>query len=207
MTKFQNFLLKIAYFIFPCKIYNYENLPDGKAVLVLNHFSFVDPIFFLKLTKNDTMHILAKKELFEKKIASKILKSFNGIPIDRENPGINSIIQVTRALKNGCKDGIFPEGTRNKSGSTKPLQFKGGSVVFALKAKCPIVPVMMLKKAKIFSKTKIIVGEPIFFDEYYDKKLSNDEINELGILIREKMIKCQKELAEIVSGKKKNDNL
>lgn len=194
MTKFQKFLLKIAYFFFPYKIYNYENIPDGRAVIVSNHFSFVDPIYLLKLSKNDTIHIVAKKELFEKKLISKFLKSFNGIPIDRDNPGISSIIQVTKALKNGDKVGIFPEGTRNKTKSNLPLNFKGGSVVFALKAKCPIVPVMMQKKARLFRKTRIIVGKPINLDEYYDKKLGVDEINDLGTLVRNKMIEIQTEL-------------
>ena len=200
MTKFQRFLLKIAYFFFPYKIYNFDNMPDGKAVIVSNHFSFVDPIFFLRLKNNDTIHILAKKELFEKKLISKFLKSFNGIPIDRDNPGISSIIQVTKALKNGDKVGIFPEGTRNKTKSNLPLNFKGGSVVFALKAKCPIIPVMMLKKARLFRKTRIIVGKPIYLDEYYDKKLSVDEINDLGTLVRNKMIEIQTELNTILNG-------
>ena len=83
------------------------------------------------------MHILAKKELFEKKIASKILKSFNGIPIDRENPGINSIIQVTRALKNGCKVGIFPEGYIHQK--RKLQHFRPGVFKIAQKANVPIV--------------------------------------------------------------------
>ena len=203
MTKFQKFLLKIASFFFPSKIYNLDNMPDGKAVIVSNHFSFVDPIFFLKLSKKDKMYILAKKELFERKIISKLLKSFNGIPIDRDNPGISSIIQVTKALKSGNKVGIFPEGTRNKTKSTLPLNFKGGSVVFALKAKCPIVPVMMLKKARLFRRTKIIVGKPINLDEYFDKKLTVDEINELGTVVRDKMIEIQTALNSIVYGGKK----
>ena len=152
MTLFQKILFKIASFLFPSKIYNFENIPVGKAILVSNHFSFVDPIFFLKLSKKEKIYVLAKKELFEKKIISKLLKSFNAIPIDRDNPGINSVIQVTKALKNGNKVGIFPEGTRNKSKSNLPLDFKGGSVIFALKAKCPIVPIMMLKKARLCSK-------------------------------------------------------
>ena len=199
MTKFQKFLLKIAYIFFPCKIYGYENIPDGKAVIVSNHFSFLDPIFLIKCAKKDTMFILAKKELFKKKLASKFLMSFNGIPIDRDNPGINSIIQVTKALKNGNKVGIFPEGTRNKTGKSEPLPFKGGSVVFALKAKCPIVPIMMLKKARLFTRTRIIVGKPIFLEQYFDKKLSTDEINDLGVLVRDKMIEIQQELKEQIS--------
>ena len=203
MTKFQKFLLKIAYFFFPYKIYNYENIPDGRAVIVSNHFSFVDPIYLLKLSKNDTIHIVAKKELFEKKLISKFLKSFNGIPIDRDNPGISSIIQVTKALKNGDKVGIFPEGTRNKTKSNLPLNFKEGSVVFALKAKCPIVPVMMQKKARLFRKTRIIVGKPINLDEYYDKKLCIDEINDLGTLVRNKMIEIQTELNTILKYRSK----
>ena len=59
---------------------------------------------------------------------------------------------------------------------------------------------MMQKKARIFRKTRIIVGKPIYLDEYYDKKLSVDEINDLGTLVRNKMIEIQTELNTILNG-------
>lgn len=202
MNCFQKFLIKIASFFFPCKIYGVENIPNGKAVLVCNHFSFVDPLFFKVMSKEES-YILAKKELFENKFVSKLLKGFGGIPVDRDNPGISTIVQVTRALKDDKKVFIFPEGSRNKAGKGEPMQLKGGCSIFAIKSKAPIVPMAMIKKAKLFSRTKILIGKPFYLDEYYDVKPTPEQIDKIGDDIRNKMIELQSRLKELTTKKKK----
>ena len=56
---------------------------------------------------------------------------------------------------------------------------------------------MMLKGAKVFRKTRIIIGEPIYLDEYYDKKIGEQEIKELDEKLRNKMLLLQDELFKI----------
>ena len=75
--------------------------------------------------------------------------------------------------------------------------------MFAIKAKCPILPVMMRKKAKLFSGVDIIIGNPITFDDYYDKKIGSKEIEELDEVIKTAMLSEQDALIEMKNNKRR----
>ncbi len=201
-----NFFQKIPIFFFsmlyPIKVYGKENMPKGGAVIVCNHFRAIDCGFIARICDKDIKY-LAKKEIFKNKLISKIVKSYGGIPIDRENPDMKSLLEAIKEIKKGNKLCIFPEGKRNVSGTSDLQEIKGGSVIFSVKAKCPIVPIMMLKKAKIFSRTKIIIGEPFELSDYYGKKLSGEDIEALDQIVREKMIAEQNKLKQLLTKGKK----
>lgn len=201
-----NFLHKIPLFFFnilyPCKIYGKENIPKGSAVFVCNHFSALDCGYIAKVYNKD-IYFLAKKELFKRKLFGKIVTSYGAIPIDREKPDIKSLFVATKVLKDGHKLTIFPEGTRNITGTNELQSIKGGTVVFAVKAKCPIVPMMIENKAKIFRKNSIIIGKPFSLDGFYDKKLTQDAIADMEELVRNKMLEAQRNLFEIKQSKDK----
>ena len=154
------FLLRIPIFFFslfyPMKVYGKENIPEGGAVLVCNHFRAID-CGFIKRIYYKNIKFLAKKEVFKNKLIGKIAKAYGGISIDRENPDMKSLLEAIKEIKKGHKLCIFPEGTRNISGTNELQEIKGGSAVFSVKAKCPIVPIMILSKSKILRKTKIII--------------------------------------------------
>lgn len=191
--------------MYPSKIYGKENIPEGGAVLVCNHFKAIDCGFMVKAYDKD-VYFLAKNELFKNKLFARLIKSYGAIPIDRQNPDMKSLLAAIRVLKDGHKLAIYPEGTRNKTGSNELQEIKGGTVVFAVKAKCPIVPIMMLKKPKIFSKTKIIVGKPFTLEEFYGQKLTDEVIEQMGNLVRSKMIEQQQELIKLTTKKQKGKN-
>ena len=201
-----NFFQKIPIFFFsllyPIKVYGKENIPKGGAVLVCNHFRAIDCGFIARICDKDIKY-LAKKEIFKNKLFSKIIRSYGGIPIDRDNPDMKSLLEAIKEIKKGNKLCIFPEGKRNVTGTSNLQEIKGGSVIFSVKAKCPIVPIMMLKKAKIFRKTKIIIGKPFELTEYYGKKLSTEDIYCLDQIVRKKMIEQQDILKELSSKVKK----
>ncbi len=201
-----NFFQKIPVFFFslfyPMKVYGKENIPEGGAVIVCNHFRAIDCGFIARICDKDIKY-LAKKEIFKNKLISKIVKSYGGIPIDRDNPDMKSLLEAIKEIKKGNKLCIFPEGKRNVSGTSDLQDIKGGSVIFSVKAKCPIVPIMMLKKAKIFSRTIIIIGKPFELSEYYGKKLSGEDIDKLDQIVREKMIAEQDALKKLLSKGKK----
>lgn len=203
-----NFFQKIPIFFFsllyPMKVYGKENMPkEGGTVLVCNHFRAIDCGFIARICDKDIKY-LAKKEIFKNKLLSKIIRSYGGIPIDRDNPDMKSLLEAIKEIKKGNKLCIFPEGTRNVSGTNDLQEIKGGSIIFSLKAKCPIVPIMMLKKAKIFRKTHIIIGKPFELTEYYGKKLTDEDMKNLAEIVRSKMIGQQELLKNsLLKGKKK----
>ena len=202
MSFVKKFILFLVDFFYPVKFYGKENIPNGSAVFTCNHFSAIDSTYVIRGYKQD-IRFLAKKELFNNKLFGKILKWFGAIPIDRDNPDIQSLLASIKVLKEGHKLVIFPEGTRNKSGSIKLQEIKGGSVVFAVKAKCPIVPIMILEKAYIFCRNKIIFGKPFTLEQFYDKKLTDELIAQMGQLVYEKMEEQQKLLIGKLPEKKR----
>ena len=201
---FKRGVIKLVSGIFyPVKIYGKENLKEGGAVVVCNHFSVIDCVYLVKLTLLENYSIIAKKELFKNKLFGKILKGFGAIPIDRENPELKTLLSTIKCLKNGEKVLLFPEGTRNKTGTTELQELKEGSAIFAVRAKCPIIPIMIYNKAKLFQRNKLIIGKPFEFDNFYDKKNTNVDYEEMSKIIYDKMRSEQKNLFELVDKKKK----
>ncbi len=74
--------------------------------------------------------------------------------------------------------GIFPEGTRVQEmdlDNTKP-----GIALISIKSKSPVIPVFIDSEYKLFSKIVINIGEPIYFDEYYDQQLEAEDYLEIS---------------------------
>ncbi|MBE5734137.1 MAG: 1-acyl-sn-glycerol-3-phosphate acyltransferase [Clostridiales bacterium] len=201
-----NFFHKTALFcfnlVYPYKIFGKENIPEGGALFVCNHFSAIDCGFVADAYSKD-VYFLAKKELFKNKFIGGIIKSFGAIPIDREKADVKAMVSAIKVLKEGHKLVVFPEGTRNKTGTSELQEIKGGSAVFAVKAKCPIVPMMLLKKARPFSVTKLIIGEPFYLDEFYNKKITPEVVEEMDKIVATKMKEQHAILKELTARKKK----
>jgi 1-acyl-sn-glycerol-3-phosphate acyltransferase len=196
---FKKTLSKIASLVYPVKIYGKENLPKGNAVIVCNHFSIADCVYILKLNLNEDIHVLSKKEIIDNKIIGPILKSYGAIPIDRQKPDVRTLMNIIKILKgDDNKLVIFPEGTRNRTGTIKLQPLKGGSAIFAVRSKCPIVPVMILKKGRVFVRNKMIVGKPFELLEFYDKKNSEEYFLIMEDIIYSKMVDEQNKLLELV---------
>ena len=187
MNGFCKFIVKSFLLLYPMKVFGKENIPEGGALIVCNHFRAIDPGFIAGFYSDD-IFFLAKKELFKNRLLSKIIKAFGGIPIDRENPELKSMLAAVKILKEGHKLAVFPEGTRNKSGTETLQPLHSGSAFFAVKAKSPVVPVMILKKQKIFRKTYLIIGQPFELDDYYGRQLSREEIRQMDSVIYSKMV-------------------
>ena len=201
-----NFFQRIPIFIFsllcPCKIHGRENIPKGKTVIVSNHFHACDCGIIAEVYHKD-IYFLAKKEIFKNKLVSKIIKSYGGIPIDRDSPDMKSLLAAIRALKDGHKLAIFVEGTRNKTGTNELQPLKGGASVLAVRAKSPIVPMMMSGKLGLFRKIHVMVGKPFELSEFYDVKLTEETTKKIDEIVREKMLEQQKLLFEHIESKKK----
>lgn len=205
MHGFRNFLVKCFNIVYPKKIYGKENIPQGGAILVCNHFSAMDCAFLVNVYSKDNF-FMCKKEITANKFLWFFVKRFGGIPIDRGGTDLKSFFATVKILKNDHKLTIFAEGTRNRTGTDELQELKSGTTVLSVKTKKPIVPIMILKKPKIFRRTKIMVGKPIDLSNYYDKKLDDGVIEEMNALLKDSMLSVQKELKEKVPKKGKVKN-
>ena len=71
-----------------------------------------------------------------------------------------------------------------------------------IKTKMPIVPIMIYQKPKFFKPAHILVGEPIEFTEYYDRKLTDTEYVEADDKLRSIMLKMRDDHTQFLLDKK-----
>lgn len=115
----------------------YKNKKPGEnSLIICNHLSDADPIVMMALAKSP-LTFVAKKESEGFPFVGKVLKSIDGIFLDRSDlrQEVKQIMKVQDMLKNypNLDIVIFPEGTRNKEPLKDPLEFKHGSFRPAMK--------------------------------------------------------------------------
>ena len=169
-------VIKIFYKIFFfAKVEGLENIPkSGGMIFCGNHKHFHDPLIIAGFVKNK-LKFLAKSELFKNKIFASLLKSSGCIPVDRGSGDIKAMKSCINILKDQNPLVLFPEGTRS---CKKLSDVKSGAILFAIKSQVPIIPVG-LSNLKLFSGAKITFGQPIYYTDYYDKKMSSDDYKKL----------------------------
>ena len=166
--------------------------PDGGAILSINHVGYLD--FALTgtaaLPTGRYVRFMAKKEVFDNKLAGPLMRGMHHICVDRSS-GSASFVAALRALRAGEIVGIFPEGTISVSFEIKEL--KSGAVRLAMAAGVPVIPTIVWGSQRIWTKkvkrnlrrekfpVTVAFGEPLYFD-----KQSNVEASES--VLRETMI-------------------
>jgi len=179
---FYNFAKGIVFIFqklfFRIEIYGKENIPmSGRLILCSNHHSNWDPVTLAVFFPRQ-VHWMAKKELFKNKIFAKLLFSLGVFPVDREGNDLTAIKKSLRILKEEKVLGIFPEGTRVKYFNDDFI--KSGLALIAVKSQSPVLPIYSEGKYKLFSKIKIIIGQPIYIELEDNVKLSNEKYTEIS---------------------------
>ena len=135
-----------------------ENIPEGGCVVVANHSQWADPTMVATALGNKhDFAAMAKKELFDIKGLSLLITALGAFPVDRSRADINAIKLALKAVRDGRKLLIFPEGTtKHKEGD----EAKEGAARIALKTGAPILPIYIPENKKFRSKVCVIIGEP-----------------------------------------------
>lgn len=163
--------------LFKVDIQGEEHMPkEGGVVLCSNHLSNYDPLTVAAFIPRE-VRFIAKKELFQKRFAAKLLSSLGAFPVDRETTDMKALKTAIKLLKNGEVLGIFAEGTRVKEGEAKAA--KAGVALFALKGDAPIVPVTVSSTYKFRSVVHIRYGEPVTLEEYKGQKVTTELMEEI----------------------------
>ncbi len=200
-----NFLHIVAMPIFrlikPFRRYGNKKIADGPCVYVCNHYGMFDPAYPISTTW-EGIHFVVKKSAYEAPVIGGLLRALKAIPANRDGNDVRVLLDSFKCLKNGEKLCIFPEGKRNKTGDA--LQpFQHGASAIAIKAKVPIVPIMLFKKPRCFRMTRVLIGEPFEFSEYYGKKLGEADYAEADERLRSIMLDLREKHAEFLANKKK----
>jgi 1-acyl-sn-glycerol-3-phosphate acyltransferase len=146
-----------------------ERLVPGKTyVFVANHQSIYDiPCLFWSIPFQ--LRIIAKESLGNFPILGPHLKRTGHMLVDRSKPDRSGIFGwASRLTSNGLSLIVFPEGTRSRTGMMG--KFKGGSIMLAMQAGLPIVPISVIGSRHVMKKgelttrpgqVRMIVHQPI----------------------------------------------
>lgn len=147
-----------------------EHFPkDGGVLLCSNHINELDPLVVGILVPRD-VHFMAKEELFSMPILKQILPHLNAFPVKRGMSDREALRKGLSILKEGKVLGLFPEGTRSKTGELgKGL---AGAGFFGLRTDAQIIPCCVIGQFKLFRKVKVIYGPPISMDAFRENKTS-----------------------------------
>jgi 1-acyl-sn-glycerol-3-phosphate acyltransferase len=165
-----------------------EHVPrSGGAILAINHIGYLD--FAISgtaaLPAKRFVRYMAKKQIFDNKIAGPLMRGMHHISVDR-NSGSASFVAALRALKSGEIVGIFPEATISKSFEIKSM--KSGAARLAIGAGVPVLPTIVWGSQRIWTKGRkrdfgrnkfpisIYVDTPLHFTRETEVEMAEAEI-------------------------------
>ncbi|WP_071459984.1 lysophospholipid acyltransferase family protein [Bacillus massilinigeriensis] len=174
--------------IYRFEVIGNKNFPkDGGVLLCTNHIDNLDPPV-VGITAPRPVHFMAKAELFDVPFLGRIVQRLNAFPVKRGMSDREALRKGLAILKEGKVLGLFPEGTRSKTGELG--EGLAGAGFFALRSNANIVPCAIIGPYKAFRRLKIVYGEPISFEDLRSRKASAEEateriMNEIRKLIEE----------------------
>ncbi|HEY4602525.1 MAG TPA: lysophospholipid acyltransferase family protein [Cerasibacillus sp.] len=168
------FIVSIIFYpLFRIKVRGKENIPkEGAVIICSNHISNLDPPV-VGITSPRVIHFMAKEELFKKTFLNKLLTGINAFPVRRGMGDRNALRNGLKILKEGKVLGLFPEGTRSRTGELgKPL---AGVGFFALRSDAVVIPCAIEGSYKPFRRTIVTYGKPVNMAELRGQKASAQE--------------------------------
>nr|WP_302328480.1 lysophospholipid acyltransferase family protein [Salirhabdus salicampi] len=169
------FICSIIYrFLYRIEVVGRENIPKkGSVIVCSNHISNLDPPL-VGITCPRPVHFMAKEELFHKKGIGWILRNVKAFPVKRGMRDREALRKALNVLKEQETLGLFPEGTRSKTGEVK----KGlaGAGFFALRSDAVVIPCAIIGPYEKFKKLKVVYGKPVQIEELREQKASAQEV-------------------------------
>lgn len=187
------FIIGITFkLLFRLKVIGRENIPrNGGAIIACNHISLLDPPV-VGVSMDRYINFMAKDELFHYPVFSWIITKLKAFPVRRGMADRVAIRKAIVLLESGQIVGLFPEGTRSKTGILgKP---EAGLAMIAVKTGVPIIPTAIIGTASfgktILPKFKVKFGKPIIVNKGKGDRDTMDMISEsimreIAILLEE----------------------
>ena len=178
-----------------------ENIPDKEEnyIYVAPHRTFWDPVYMAYAARPKQFIFMAKKELFKNRIFGWWIRMCGAFPIDRENPGPETIKYPVSQLKKGQRSLVmFPSGSRHST------DVKGGVAVIAKMAKVRIMPAVYkgpMELSGLLKRERVDMnfGQPIDISDI--KKMNDEGIEEVARRIQAEFDRLDAELAPIPNTK------
>lgn len=165
--------------------YGMENLPkEGGYVMFPNHQGKYDALGIVYTHQKPCAIVIddAKSHMI---LTSQFIDLVQGkrLVIDDVRQTVKLMQQVSEEVKEGRKYIIFPEGGYYHN-HNRVCEFKAGCFKSAMKAKAPIVPVVLIDSYKVFEewsirpiKTQVHYLPPLYYNDY--KGMSTAQVSDI----------------------------
>ena len=136
----------------------------GGAVMAINHVGYLDFTFAGLVARKHKrlVRFMAKKEVFDHKVAGPLMRGMKHIPVDRLGIAADSYRLAVEAVGRGEIVGVFPEATISQSFELK--EFKTGAARMAMEAGVPLLPCIVWGSQRVLTKNRpkdLTRGTPI----------------------------------------------
>jgi len=165
--------------LYKVEIIHTAKVPEhGAMIICANHIHNFDPVIMALGVKRE-IRFMAKAEMFDWPVIGYIAKKGRAFPVKRGSADLQAIKNSLQILKNQEVLGIFPEGTRSKTGEMKEL-FQGVAML-AEKTNAVILPAAITGNYKFRKPLRIVFGEPVRLedlcpDQEYDRAVATKNL-------------------------------
>ncbi|MGM0751278.1 MAG: lysophospholipid acyltransferase family protein [Bacillota bacterium] len=172
--------------LYRIEVQGLEHFPkDGGVLLCANHIDNLDPPV-VGISAPRPVSFMAKEELFSVPVLGKLLPDLRAFPVKRGMSDREALRKGLQVLKQGDVLGLFPEGTRSKTG--KIGKGLAGAGFFALRSDAYVVPCAIIGPYKPFKKLKVVFGPPIPMEGIREERLNAEKTTEIIMQNIEKLI-------------------
>ncbi len=175
-------------------VYGKENIPSkGPVVFIGNHQNGLIDAILIPTTNTRKTHFLARASAFKNKLAAKIMRSLNMIPVYRLRDGINTIEknfevfdQCIEILGKGEAIEIFAEGEHHLTRRILPLKKGFARIILGTLKKYPQLNITIVPVGLNFdfhlnfpSSVSIYYGNPIDANKFINPNIPNQNFSEI----------------------------
>jgi 1-acyl-sn-glycerol-3-phosphate acyltransferase len=152
------------------KVIGREHVPrTGAFIVVSNHLSIADPPVLASAIPKRRIRYMAKIEIFKPPFGF-IPRAYGAFAVRRFDADLAAMLNAERLLRRGHVLGMFPEGTRSRSGQIQRPH--PGTAAIALISGAPILPCAIIGTDELRNpwrilkrpRINVVIGEPIRLD-------------------------------------------
>lgn len=178
--------------LFRVRVEGVENLKrEGGFIIASNHVSAYDPLFLSLSAYKEKKRInyMAKEELIKIPLIGRLLLRLGAFPVRRGKGDRGALDMAAGIVEQGKVLGIFPEGTRSKTGKLLPA--KSGVAVISARTHCDVVPASIYIegfKLRWMAKVTVRYGKPIPYSELgLSEEFTTPELKNASAMIMQRI--------------------
>ena len=165
------------------KVTGRDRVPaTGAVIVVSNHLNNADPPILAAALATRRVRFMAKAELFKYPFGV-VVRLYDAFPVKRFDADMGALLNAERILKKGGVLGMFPEGTRSRTGYIgKPHP---GTALIALRSGATVLPCAIVGTEQLGNLLNLLrkprisvhIGEPISVEAV--RRPSEAQVSEL----------------------------